>query len=114
MLNESDEQNLTRLLENVEMEIAGQPSYDISFNDILWLAKKLKELNDFLKLIEAKSNKFDSLDDRAIFNKAKQLLMDVHGLNEGKAYRFLIDTSMKSQKSKITIAKQIIEELDLT
>lgn len=112
MLTKDEEGRLAAFLGvlryNIEHGILVDPA--INMESFLWLAEKLKEATDILKAIDSKSHNFETIEDRVIFSKAKQWLMEKYELTEKQAYSFMQVTAMETRVSKVDIAKRILEE----
>jgi AmiR/NasT family two-component response regulator len=52
----------------------------------------------------------DQLETRRFVDRAKGLLMDKHGLNEGDAFSFIQKTAMSDRSTMKEIARKVIEE----
>ncbi len=64
---------------------------------------------DVVALSEDKESLEDQLETRKIVDRAKGRLMDVHGLSENDAFRFLQTTAMGSRTSMRAVAEQVID-----
>lgn len=51
----------------------------------------------------------DQLETRRVVDRAKGMLMDVHGLREGDAFRFIQQTAMRERQTMKAVARRIID-----
>ena len=51
----------------------------------------------------------DQLETRRVVDRAKGMLMDVHGLREGEAFRFIQQTAMRERQTMKAVARRIID-----
>jgi two-component system, response regulator PdtaR len=51
----------------------------------------------------------DQLETRRVVDRAKGMLMDVHGLREGESFRFIQQTAMRERQTMKAVARRIIE-----
>ena len=51
----------------------------------------------------------DQLETRRVVDRAKGMLMDVHGLREGEAFRFIQQTAMRERQTMKAVARRIVD-----
>ena len=51
----------------------------------------------------------DQLETRRVVDRAKGMLMDVHGLREGDSFRFIQQTAMRERQTMKAVARRIID-----
>ena len=68
----------------------------------------LARFNEFRLLEEQLSSLQETLDTRKLVDRAKGILMDAQGLNEGEAFRRIQRMSMNNRKSMRAVAEAII------
>ncbi|HET7489856.1 MAG TPA: response regulator [Acidimicrobiales bacterium] len=51
----------------------------------------------------------DQLETRRVVDRAKGMLMDVHGMREGDAFRFIQQTAMRERQTMKAVARRVID-----
>lgn len=51
----------------------------------------------------------DQLETRRVVDRAKGMLMDIHGLREGDAFRFIQQTAMRERQTMKAVARRVID-----
>ena len=63
-----------------------------------------------LQALESENrNLEDQLETRRLVDRAKGILMDVHGMREGEAFRFIQQTAMRERQTMKQVARRIID-----
>jgi AmiR/NasT family two-component response regulator len=110
MLTPDEELRVASCIDTITYEIKHAQEEGLNLDTQLWLAEKLKELNDTLKILDSKSQQFDCIEDKLLFIQAKTHLMAKMHISENTAYKFFQSLCMENRIHKAEAARRYLKE----